>query len=111
DKIIEVMRARHSDSLRLDELAAIAGLTSFQLLGLFKRAVGLTPHAYLIKVRLAVACRYLRRGYPLAQSALAAGFCDQSALNKHFKRWYAITPSQFAEAARSARPRGEAARQ
>jgi len=105
DKVIEVMRSRYRESLRLDELAAVAGLTSFQLLGLFRRTVGLTPHAYLIKTRLAVACRYLRRGYPLAESALAAGFCDQSALTRHFKRWYGITPLQFAEAARSARPR------
>jgi len=111
DKVIDVMRARYMDSLRLDELAATVGLTSFQLLGLFRRTAGLTPHVYLIKVRLAIACRHLRRGSPLAQSALDAGFCDQSALTKHFKRWYGITPRQFAEAARSARPRRSEARQ
>lgn len=99
-RVIDLMRARYSDDLRLDELATAVGLTSFQLIGLFKRTIGLTPHAYLINVRLNTACRYLRRGHPLAQSALAAGFCDQSALTKHFKRWYGITPLQFVAAAR-----------
>jgi AraC-like DNA-binding protein len=100
-RIIELMHARYSDNLSLDELARAAGLTSFQLIGLFKRTVGLTPHAYLIHIRLNAACRLLKRGLPLAESALAAGFCDQSALTRHFKRCYGITPRQFAAAART----------
>jgi AraC-like DNA-binding protein len=95
------MHARYSENLGLDELARAAGLTKFQLIGLFKRAIGLTPHAYLVHVRLNAACRLLKRGLPLAESALAAGFCDQSALTKHFKRCYGITPLQFAAAART----------
>jgi len=101
-RIIELMHARYSENLGLDELARTAGLTRFQLIGLFKRTIGLTPHAYLIHVRLNAACRLLKRGLPLAESALAAGFCDQSALTRHFKRCYGITPRQFASAARSA---------
>jgi AraC-like DNA-binding protein len=99
--VIELMHARYSENLGLDELARAAGLSKFQLIGLFKRAVGLTPHAYLVHVRLNAACRLLKRGVPLAESALAAGFCDQSALTKHFKRCYGITPLQFAAAARA----------
>ena len=35
----------------------------------------------------------------LADVATGVGFYDQSALNKHFKRCYGITPTQFARAA------------
>lgn len=101
DRIIALMRARYEENLGLDELASVVGLTSFQLIGLFKRTVGLTPHAYLIHLRLNAACRHLKRGYPLAESAQRAGFCDQSALTKHFKRCYGITPLQFAAAVRA----------
>jgi AraC-like DNA-binding protein len=101
DRIIDLMHARYSENLGLDELAGVAGLTRFQLIGLFKRSVGLTPHAYLIHIRLNAACRLLKRGVTLAESALAAGFCDQSALTRHFKRCYGITPRQFAAAARA----------
>ncbi len=61
----------------------------------------IAPHAYLIHIRLNAACRLLKRGVTLAESALAAGFCDQSALTRHFKRCYGITPRQFAAAARA----------
>jgi len=50
-------------------------------------------------VRLGVACRHLRHSPVLAEVATAVGFYDQSALNKHFKRCYGITPLQFAKAA------------
>ena len=38
----------------------------------------------------------------LADVATGVGFYDQSALNKHFKRCYGITPTQFARAAAAA---------
>jgi len=97
-RVVEAMQARHTENLALQELAAIAGLTHFQLIGLFKRVTGLTPHAYLVQLRLNAACHELRRGRPLAEAALAAGFCDQSALTKHFKRSFGITPLQYAVA-------------
>ena len=100
-RIIDMMQAHYAQTLGLNELAIAAGLTNFQLIGLFKRTVGLTPHAYLTQVRLNAACDYLKRGHTAAESALAAGFCDQSALSKHFKRSYGITPLQFAAAIRA----------
>lgn len=93
------MREEYASDLRLEELAAGVGLTTFQLIGLFKRTVGLTPHAYLTQVRLGMACRHLRHSPRLAEVASTVGFYDQSALNRHFKRCYGITPLQFARAA------------
>ena len=98
-RTIEIMRARHAEELCLLELAREIGLTTFQLIGLFRRCVGLTPHAYLTQIRLGAACRGLRRGLPIADVASIAGFYDQSALTRHFKRAYALTPRQFARAA------------
>lgn len=98
-KVEERMQAEYATDLRLEDLAEGIGLSTFQLIGLFKRTVGLTPHAYLTQIRLAMACRQLRRAPVLADVATAVGFYDQSALNKHFKRCYGITPMQFARAA------------
>ena len=97
--VTERMHAEYATNLRLEDLAADVGLTTFQIIGLFKRTVGLTPHAYLTQIRLNMACRQLRRAPVLADVATAVGFYDQSALNKHFKRCYGITPLQFARAA------------
>jgi AraC-like DNA-binding protein len=98
-RVTERMRAEYAANLRLEDLASGVGLTTFQLIGLFKRTVGLTPHAYLTQIRLNMACRCLRHAPALAEVATAVGFYDQSALNKHFKRCYGITPLQFAKAA------------
>ena len=100
---IDRMRSEYRCDLQLRDLAAPLGLTAFQLIGLFRRTTGLTPHAYLTQVRLAAACRGLRCGLPIADIAADTGFYDQSALTRHFKRCYALTPRQFATAAASRR--------
>jgi AraC-like DNA-binding protein len=98
-RVRERMRAHYAHDLQLDDLAREVGLTTFQLIGLFKRTTGLTPHTYLTQVRLGAACRHLRHCRPIAEVAARVGFYDQSALTKHFKRCYGITPLQFARAA------------
>ena len=102
-KMIDMMQARLGERLLLEELAVAVGLTVFQLIGLFKRTIGTSPHVYLTHLRLNAACRHLRHGDPIAEAAAAAGFCDQSALTRHFKRCYGMTPLQFAQAAVVAR--------
>ena len=104
-RAVSVMRERYAEPLTLSELAGAAGLTQFQLIGLFRKGTGLTPHAYLTQLRLEVAREQLRAPAPIAEAALAAGFYDQAALTRHFKRRFGITPLQFARAAQGRWPR------
>lgn len=97
-RAVALMQERYSGPLALEDVAAVLRVTSFQLIGLFKRNMGLTPHAFLTQVRLNAACRLLKRGSAPAEAAIASGFYDQSAMCRHFKRCYAITPAQFARA-------------
>lgn len=95
-----MMCERYAENLGLDEMGQAVGLTPFQLIGLFKRVTGLTPHAFLTQLRLKAAITAMKGGAPLAEAALTAGFYDQSALTKHFKRCYGITPMQWVHASR-----------
>ncbi|MDR5809172.1 AraC family transcriptional regulator [Caballeronia sp. LZ019] len=97
--VTDLVHDRYADELLLEDLSATVGLTAFQLIGLFKRGLGLTPHMYLTQVRLLNARKHLARGLPIAHVAAMTGFYDQSALTRHFKRSYGITPLQFAAAA------------
>ncbi|CAB3808819.1 helix-turn-helix domain-containing protein [Paraburkholderia fynbosensis] len=97
--VTELIHDRHTENLLLEDLSGAVGLTPFQLIGLFNRCVGLPPHKYLTQVRLSRACHHLRRGMPIADVAAATGFYDQSALARHFKRCYGMTPLQFVQAA------------
>jgi len=99
--VVELMRERHAERLTLPALASSAGMTQFQLIGLFRAGTGMTPHAYLTQVRLGAACHHLRRSRPIAEAAAAAGFYDQSALTRHFKRAYGMTPTQYVRAIRA----------
>lgn len=99
-RVLELMHDQPAATLRLETLAGAAGLTPFQLIALFKRATGLTPHAYLVQLRLKAAKDALKSGMPIAEAATVAGFYDQSALTRHLKNCYGVTPLQFARAAR-----------
>ena len=85
-------------SLTLAELAHEAGLSKFQLLRAFCKVTGLTPHAYLMQRRIALARRLIAARLPLAQAALAAGFADQSHMTRIFVRKYGVSPRIYADA-------------
>jgi AraC-like DNA-binding protein len=97
----EYIHARLAQPLSLGELCARLEITQYQLIRLFKHTTGLTPHAYITQLRLDTACRYLADGRLIGDTAVAAGFYDQSALTHHFKRCYGVTPLQFARAVRA----------
>jgi AraC-like DNA-binding protein len=85
----------------LDSLSIHLGLSHFQVVRLFNRRVGMPPHAFLVQLRLAKACRLLRAGAPIAAAAVDSGFFDQSALTRHFRRSLGVTPRQFQDANRA----------
>lgn len=97
-RVAEMMQDRFAANLTLEEMAGAADLTPFQLIALFKRETGLTPHAYLVQFRLQAAMRSLKAGVPIAEAATAAGFYDQSAFTRHLKQSFGVTPLQFARA-------------
>ncbi|MGW4587557.1 AraC family transcriptional regulator [Amycolatopsis thermoflava] len=85
---------QHTPSL--DELAALAGMPRFRLLRAFRRATGVTPHGYLLQLRLRHAQQLLAAGHPVARAAADSGFHDQSYLHRHFRRVFGATPGSFA---------------
>lgn len=95
---LQLVRECYAEPLRLDDLARAANLQPWQLIAAFRAATGLTPHAYLTQVRLHTAARLLRKGSPAAYVAVTCGLSDQSALNRHFKRTFGVTPGQYARA-------------
>ncbi|WP_342592007.1 AraC family transcriptional regulator [Jiella sonneratiae] len=79
-----------------DALARAAGAGDrFQLARAFRAAYGASPHAYLVRIRLAEARRLLARGEPPAAVATACGFADQSHLGRWFRRAFAMTPGAY----------------
>ena len=89
----------------LAQLAAMAGLSRYQLLRRFARAYGMPPHAWLLQQRAERARRLIRDGHGLASAALSAGFADQSHMTRIFARQFGFTPGAWQQAAARARRR------
>lgn len=85
----------------LRELAEACGAEMFALHRAFTRATGLPPHAFQTHLRLRRAKALLRAGATPTEAALAAGFCDQSHMHRHFTRLVGFTPAQYASAHRA----------
>jgi AraC-like DNA-binding protein len=79
----------------LAELAALSGVSRFQLLRGFARELGTTPHAYLVQRRVRLVRRLLAAGLSPSDAALAAGFADQSHMTRAFVRHLGITPARY----------------
>jgi AraC-like DNA-binding protein len=91
----EFIDAHHSDDLRIEALARIAGLSRAHLTRAFTRAFGVAPHGYLNAVRLRHAQQILLRGQPIAEAAAACGFVDQSHLTRRFKGAFGVPPGAW----------------
>lgn len=81
--------------IALDELASVAGIDRFRLTRQFGRHFGLSPHAYLVRLRLRKAKRLLAEGVKPAEVAARTGFSDQSHMGRWFKRAYRLTPLAY----------------
>lgn len=72
--------------------------SEFHLIRRFKQCVNLTPHQFLIQCRVRKAQRLLQSGYSVTDAAYASGFCDQSHLDRCFKKIVGMNPLEYVDA-------------
>ncbi len=82
----------------LQKLSRVVGISPYYLLRVFSQHVGITPHAYLMQIRINLARTLIRQGFPLKEIALETGFFDQSHFTKVFKRSVGVTPKAYLDA-------------
>lgn len=96
--VIEYMQAHLEKDMSLEELAAAANVSISHLVRLFKKQTGLTPHQYLIQLRVEQAKTLIRCGrLGMKEIAAQVGFSDQGHFTKLFKRTTGLTPVQYAK--------------
>lgn len=93
--VIDYVEAHLMEDISLAELALQAGLSKFHFTRLFKQAIGLTPHKYVLKRRVEKAAHCLQQGDAIAPTAHQFGFADQAHFTRVFKQWKGVTPKRF----------------
>lgn len=96
--IKEHLDAEFVAPIHLKDLAKFVGASPFGVLRLFQAVFGVSPYEYQAELRVQSAKRMLKEGAAIADVAAECGFCDQTHLNRHFRRRLGTTPGQFLRA-------------
>lgn len=94
-RVKEWIDANSEQNVSIHSLASLAGLSSYYLVRAFHKHVGIPPHKYQTAVRVNKARKLLTAGESISDVAYRAGFCDQSHLNRLFKKTLGTTPGKY----------------
>src|SRR5579859_3015605 len=93
-RTIDYIEARLGEAVRLDDIAAVTGLSPMYFAAQFKAATGLRPHEYLLRRRIERAQEMLANSAtPLVEVALSVGFQSQAHFTTVFKRFVGNPPN------------------
>ena len=101
NRAIATLETRFAEPVSVSDLAREAGLSTPHFARTFKKFTGLTPHQYLLRIRIERVREALLEGAPLAGIAQNLGFSSQSHLNSVFRKITGMTPTQFRNQAKS----------
>jgi AraC family transcriptional regulator len=99
-RIFKRVQERMESGLHLDLslgiIAAECGYSRTHFLRMFQASIGMTPHQYLLKLRMDHARKLLKdRNVNLIDIASACGFSSQSHMTTVFRRHFGVTPAGY----------------
>jgi AraC family transcriptional regulator len=95
-RVREYIRANLACDVGLAELAGQVSLSPHYFSMLFKRALGVSPHHYVLRERIHEAQQLLAAGrMSISEVALSLGFSDQSHFSQAFRKITGTTPKRY----------------
>jgi transcriptional regulator GlxA family with amidase domain len=95
-QVLDHVRTHLDRDLSLAELAKTINISPTYFASLFKQAIEISPHQYVIQQRVERAKLMLSKtDLAIADIAFEVGFSSQSHLNQQFKRLTGMTPKQI----------------
>lgn len=98
-RVIEAMNERLAEDFSLTQLANIADLSEYHFSRMFKRATGLSPSQYFIRMRISRARRMLlETERSIIDIGMEVGYSSPSHFSQVFRREVGVTPSAYRRA-------------
>jgi AraC family transcriptional regulator len=98
-RVIEAMSERLADDFSLTHLAEIADLSEYHFSRMFKRATGLSPSQYFIRLRMARARHLLlETDRSIIDIGMEVGYSSPSHFSQVFRREVGVTPRAYRQA-------------
>lgn len=95
-RVLAYIDSNLDQPLKIDELAALARLSTSHFSHVFRRTFGIAPYGYILNRRMERARELLSTtDEPLAQVALRCGMTDQAHLSRLFKQQVGEPPSRW----------------
>jgi len=95
-RLKEFVFERLNEPLDVATLARMTHRSQFHFSRAFTRSVGVSPHRYVVHLRLQRAVEMVRDGkFGLAEIAAKTGFADQSHLTRWVRRVHGVSPTQI----------------
>jgi len=99
-RIIENIRRDHTTKIRVSELARACHMSRYSFSRLFHRTFGCSFRDYVMRQRIATACKMLEASdSTVTDIAIASGFSDASYFARMFRRHMRKSPKEYARQA------------
>lgn len=95
-KAIDYMNVFYTSNITIDDICANIYISPFHFMRTFKQKTGVSPHQYLMKIRIKKAIELLKTGnYNTVEIADLCGFISSSHFFKSFKSNTGYTPTEY----------------
>jgi AraC family transcriptional regulator len=95
DRVLGKIESNLDADLSLESLAKESGYSRAHFLRMFQAATGLTPHRYVVNLRIRRAQERLRQKDRIIDVAASCGFSSQAHMTTLFRQCLAMTPAEF----------------
>ncbi len=96
-KVVQYLKSHLDREISLTEMAQIMNMNSSYFCRAFQQEIGLSPYQFILQLRIEKAKELLKKSPEVSISdiAFSCGFSSQNILNKHFRKFVGITPTQY----------------
>lgn len=86
------LETMYMTAVSIEDLASTLHIDRRYLTNVFRKAYGISPHAFLMELRLNKAREFLRSGCSVTEAAAMAGFSDLANFSKKYKSHFGLCP-------------------